>query len=362
MTNVTLSGWRAPVWGFLAWWGAELAGLLPAALRRLPQGTDRILIALDEPDVVVSLASGRSHAVLGRVGLDPASAERLHSFLAEHEAARELPVYVRLPASAALSATIELPLVAETNLGEVIAFELDRHTPFRAEEVYFSHRLLERRPEAQRLVIELRLVPRPVVESALAAVAALGLRADRVEVARGPSEDADADLLLAELSKGRWGRVRLANRVLALAAVALLCAIVAVPLITTHIQAAALSREFSAARAGMATMSRLQGEIAGLRRDDDFLVQLKRQRPPLSQVLDETTRVLPDNTWLSEFQVEGREVRLSGCTAAASALIGLLERSSMFRETHFANSVTRDVAQDCERFGITARIISPRSP
>lgn len=362
MTNIALSGWREPIEGFFAWWGAELADLLPAALRRLPQRTDGILIALDEPDVVVSLASGRSREVLGRVGLTPAGADRLRSLLEGHEAARSLPVCLRLPASAALHAVVELPLAAEPNLREVIAFELDRHTPFRADEVYYSHRVSEKRPETQRLVVELRLVPRPVVERALAATAALGLEADRVEVARGSTEDGGADLLLADLGSRGWGRARLANRVLALAAVALLCAAIAVPLVAAHRRAAALTRDFSAARTHMATISRLRAEIAGLRRDEDFLVQLKRQKPPLSQVLDETTRVLPDNTWLSEFQVENREVRLTGCTASASALIGLLERSSMFRETHFSNSVTKDVAQDCERFGITARIISPRSP
>lgn len=362
MTNIALSGWREPVEGFLAWWGTELADLLPPALRRLPQETDRILVALDEDEIVVSLASGRSQEVIGRVGRDAAGAERLRSLLDGHETARDLPVCLRLPANVALSATIELPLAAETNLAEVIAFELDRHTPFRADEVYFSHRLAERRPETQRLTVELRLVPRPVVERALAAIAALGLRADRVEVARGPTEAADADLLLAELDKGGWGRTRLANRILALAAAALLCAAVAIPLVTAHRQATALTRQFAVARTRMATISHLRDEIAGLRRDDDFLVRLKRQKPPLSQVLDETTRLLPDNTWLSEFQVEGSEARLTGCTASASALIGLLERSSMFRETHFANSVTRDVARDCERFGITARIIPPGAP
>lgn len=362
MTNLALSGWRAPVGGFFAWWGAELAALLPAALRRLPQGTDRILVLLDEPDLVVSLAAGRAYRALGRVGLDPAGAERLHALFQGHEAARELPVCLRLPASAALNATIELPLAAESSLGEVIAFELDRHTPFRADEVHVSHRLIERRPEAQRLVVELRLVPRPVVERALAVTAAIGLRAERVEVARGPAEDGEADLLTAELGKGGWARTRLADRVLALSAAALLCAVVAVPLIMAHRQAAALSREFAAAHTRMAKIAQLRAEIAGLRRDDDFLVRLKQQKPPLSQVLDETTRVLPDNTWLSELQVEDRQVRLTGCTAAASALIGLLEGSSMFRETHFANSVTRDVEHDCERFGITARVIPPRSP
>src|SRR5579864_3708433 len=232
MTNIALSGWRQPVESFFAWWGTELTDLLPSALRRLPQGTDRILIALGEPDIVILLASGRSQEVIGRVSRDAAGAERLRSLLDGHEAARNLPVCLRLPANAALSATIELPLAAETNLGEVIAFELDRHTPFRADEVYFSYRLVERRPEAQRLAVELRLVPRPVVERALAAIAALGLRADRVDVARGPAEDADADLLLAELGKGGWGRTRLANRILALTAAALLCAAVAIPLIT----------------------------------------------------------------------------------------------------------------------------------
>jgi len=355
MTNVALPAWLAPVENFFAWWLSELAGLLPSQLRGLPRETERVIIALDEPNVIVSLATRRSRAVLGRVAMGPEGANQLRALFDEHQTARGLPISLRLPQRAALTVAIELPLVAEANLAEVVGFELDRHTPFRADQVYYRHRLIERRPEAQRLVAEVTLVPRPTVERALAVASALGVSSERVEVARGDASGVDAELL-TELTGGDRRRARLIDRAFAIAAILVLCAIVAVPLVAAHRRAAVLNAEFAAAHTRMAAIFRLRQEIATLRRDSDFLVRLKRQTPPLSQLLDETTHILPDNTWLSEFQVAGGKAELAGCTASASALIGLLERSAAFHNTHFASSVTRDAARDCERFSIAADI------
>lgn len=359
MTNIALPAWLTPIGNFFGWWVSELAGLLPAALRGLPRETERVIVALDEPDATVSLATKRSRAVLGRVVLGPEGAKALLALFNQHPAARGLPVSLRLPQRAALTVTIELPLVAEANLADVVGFELDRHTPFRADQVYYRHRVIERRPEAQRLVVEVTLAPRLTVERALAAAAALGVTPERVEITKGDGMAAAAEPL-TELPGADSRRARVIDRALAVAALLLACALVAVPLVSVHRRAAMLSAEFDAARSRMAAISQLRHEIATLRRNADFLVRLKRRTPPLSQLLDETTHILPDNTWLSEFQIAGGKAELSGCTASASALIGLLERSTTFRDTHFSSSVTRDSARDCEHFSIAAEI-KPRA-
>ena len=83
-----------------------------------------------------------------------------------------------------LRKALDLPLAAEDDLDQLLRFEMDRLTPFRAEDVVFAQRVLERDPERQRMTVELQVAPRAVVEQALAMAAACKVRPTRVELAR----------------------------------------------------------------------------------------------------------------------------------------------------------------------------------
>jgi general secretion pathway protein L len=150
----------------------------------------------------------------------------------------------------------------------------------------------------------------------------------------------------------------------ALLGVALSLAIVAVaiPIATTHRHAAAMAEEFAATRKIAEGAAALRKEIEALREEQNFLLDRKRHSPTLTIVISDLTRILPDDTWLTELQVVGNEVQLSGVTASASGLVGILEQSGVVRNTAFRSPVTRDPASGRERFGIAAQLHRDRSP
>jgi len=74
------------------------------------------------------------------------------------------------------------------------------------------------------------------------------------------------------------------------------------------------------------------------------------------QILAEVTRVLPDNTWLLRFDVNGAEIRLQGQSTAASELIQLLESSPLFQEAQFRSSVVQIPRSDRERFHVSMQL------
>ncbi|HXJ79648.1 MAG TPA: PilN domain-containing protein, partial [Candidatus Methylomirabilis sp.] len=75
---------------------------------------------------------------------------------------------------------------------------------------------------------------------------------------------------------------------------------------------------------------------------------------------EELTRLLPDNTWVQQFDVKNvgkvREVQISGETASSSKLIEILEGSTLLQNAAFRGTVTRGQTQGTERFLIAAEV------
>jgi general secretion pathway protein L len=70
------------------------------------------------------------------------------------------------------------------------------------------------------------------------------------------------------------------------------------------------------------------------------------------------SRLLPDNTWLAQFDLKNtgktREVLLSGETASASKLIEILEQSRIIGNAAPRGSITKGSLPNTERFQIAA--------
>ncbi len=84
----------------------------------------------------------------------------------------------------------------------------------------------------------------------------------------------------------------------------------------------------------------------------------KKTTVPFVRIVEEMSRAIPDNTWLTEISVSGDMVRFSGFSASAAALIPLLESSPLFSAPTFMEPVVRVVNQEGERFSIAMKVES----
>ena len=87
-----------------------------------------------------------------------------------------------------------------------------------------------------------------------------------------------------------------------------------------------------------------------------YLLIWPADQPAAVTVLDELTRVLPDDSWLEQLTLRSAEVQLRGYSANASAVIALLEGSDVFENVEFRAPVTRLKTPPVERFNISAQI------
>src|SRR5262249_14434120 len=150
-------------------------------------------------------------------------------------------VVLRLSEQDVLGKTVTLPLAAERELDQVLGFEMDRETPFKPEEIYWSHRIERVDRQSERLSVRLVLLPKEKVAGLLTALGQFGIQPRRAEIADGP--DAGAYLPL----EGDGGRARhLSNRLMWSAAIgcaALGLAAIVTPFVRQQLTLASLDQQ-----------------------------------------------------------------------------------------------------------------------
>jgi general secretion pathway protein L len=344
----------------LSWWLGELVALVPAAWRaRLSTSGGPLLLAIDGDTVTISHPDGgrQAHPISPRQGKVP---DDIAPVL-QRARRGALKICLLLPAQRGLRSRMRLPLAAEENLREAIGFELDRQTPFRADDVFFTYRLADRDTDLERLVVELTVVPRIVVTEALARAANLGLTPSRVEVADASGAPASGNLLPAGLGPSRLRAAQLYPGALAMLALLLAVAVVVIPLERASRTAEGLRSQVDAARKDAEAGMRLQAEIARRGEESNFLANRKRELPSVSEMLYELTRRLPDEAWLSDLHLAGSDLQFSGSAASATSLLESLDRSPFFADAGFRAPILRDTKLDRETFQIGMRIVRDKA-
>ena len=355
-----LEAWFVEAW---RWWIDELAACVPPALRQRVAGSrGRLLLIVDARGGNLIEETGGERRTLGRIDVDAPSDREIVSRLRHAKRGERKPIVIRLDARHALRTTASLPLAAERNLAQVVGFEFERLVPFKQSEVHFAYRVTARDKAAQTIGVELTIVPHTELAKIVDVLPGLGFQATEIEVA-GPAPGALTTIAIAgenRIERGRSGR-----RInLGLGAIAILLAIacVAIPLWRESAMIARLNAQITNARGQAEASAALQKQIDAQSRDQGFLVDRKNASPTVTELLATLTRLLPDDTYLTELEVKGGQVRLVGLTSSATALLASIAKSPSFHDATFESSITHDPKTTRERFDIGAHIAKRGSP
>jgi len=238
---------------------------------------------------------------------------------------------------------------AADNLRQVLTFEIDRQTPFTADQVYFDFLVGAAPPSSETMEVELVACPKSEVDAAVERTRAWRIRPTIVDIDGGERQQ-PARINLLPRVPGRAAGTGMTRLTAVLAAVAILLGATAVylPLDRQRRTAELMQAEAAKARVMAMSAAKLRETIAELAGGTEFLAKRKRTNPGFVETLDALTRLLPDDTWLQQLRINGDEVRLTGFSAAASSLIGLIERSEQFTDARFRSSVTQDARNKAE--------------
>jgi general secretion pathway protein L len=361
--------------GFGRWWASELSAAMPNALRALfERRRARPVLAFDGGVATLWLPvekdGRREMAESVRIGLEGdadvvASAGRAALAPLASAVGAAPQVVVSLSPRASLRKTLTLPLAIEDHLRQSLAYDLDRHTPFKPDELYFDAVVVDRDPVHNTLKVELAAARRTVVDTALRQAESFGARVVRVTVdpPRGASTSA-LDLLpddrrLPSLRGARW-QVVLPAIVLAVGVFAALV----LPVWQKREQAIALVQQTEEARQHAQVSDALRTDLERRVGDYNFALERKYAFPSALQVLDDVTRILPDDTWLTQFELHTirsgkdvqRELSLRGESANAGRLVSMLEDSKVFTQSAPRSPTTKIQPGPGEIFDVSTHV------
>ncbi|GIX32847.1 MAG: type II secretion system protein L [Lysobacterales bacterium] len=345
---------RSSLPAFFRWWGGELKALLPRAWREAIARRPRAVYVIGEGNRLhLRRPDGEE---LTAVALEDPPAERRLRIVEALAALGEErpPVILAVPADRALRRRLRFPEAVEESLEQALVYEIDRQTPFRAEEVYFGVRLVDRDREARQVEVELVVVPRAIADPWLAAARESGLPVFGLDACDEEGNPLGFNLL------PRGERVRLPDRRrrlnLILAATASVLALIAMHLWLAN-REHALSRmraEVERLREEARTVAALREELERAVASARFLSERRSKQPPLILVMDELSRIIPDDTFLEQLNVSQGQAALRGLSPSAANLIGLLQQSRYLAEPSFQSAIQPDPRYGKERFDLKA--------
>ncbi|MGH1482978.1 MAG: PilN domain-containing protein [Geminicoccales bacterium] len=348
---------------FMTWWTEELAGLMPRALRRSSvAGKPCLILALENDEIaLIERTVRRGEREIGRFDTrddEDAADETLKLPLALADLGkrryRRWPLILRLPDHLGLRKQVDLPLAAKSDLAQLLHFELDRLTPFKAEDVRFAWRILETDSKAGRMQVALEMAPKSVIDGAVEIAAQGGRQVDRVELAGGHSREGPLNLLPPDRDDA--GKSGWLNRLLALTTMALLAFAIALPMQKQGAVISELDAELAVLRAEAEESLVLRQRLAQMSDEASFLSRSGHERVTMTELLAELTRLLPDRSHLQQLRISDGSIELSGLAEEPSELLAILDQSPMLASPSFSSPVIRDRQSGRSHFQISTTL------
>ncbi len=333
---------------FVAWANSIAVGLVngldrlvsPKAVRLVEQPDGSFLLKSDgageAKDATIGYADGKL------------AAERIAAML------RGSRVELQLSPSHFLFRTIELPAQAADFLEGIVRAQIDRLTPWTAANAVFGCGT-SAPLGSDRISTSIAVTTRP---SAMSYVdAALAYQPASVAITTEGEEEGAGRITVFERKAQRFLNVPQITKALVVimavsAVLALLSFAVSTFLVGYYEEqraeaAGQIARVQVAMRAGAETPDRAALQV---------LERRKHETPSATIVLEQLSRVLPDNTYVTELHITGDKMQVIGISRDTPSLIRLIEQSPNFRRATFFAPTTRQASDPGDRFHIEARL------
>ena len=334
--------------GFWIWWRDELLELLPENIRRsIASNSQCLFIQISEPELLVFSGTIERMQEIGRclIDADDPGAITFDDPVQE--------VVLLLPPNSILQTEVTLPAITEENLREVLAFEMDVLTPFLADQVYYDFSVCARSSKRETIGVQLFVAARDMVDRLLASLQKLDVFPDRISTRHDSSRMHDINLLPSVALRRRRDTTRWLNVGLAATALLLLTTVVTVPLIQKRHAIATLEPQVAAEMEDAKEGTRLRHNIETIAVGSQDLLLKKESQPMVMNIVDEMTRIIPDDTWLTRLDISRQEIQMQGQSQSAASLISLIEASPLFGSAQFRSPVTQIPRTDSERFHLS---------
>ncbi len=346
---------------FLRWWSRELSFLVPENIKRLVNEKQGFIVIRPVGDQFeLTYVHHEVSESLASVSRNQAGQEQYKTLLANDDRLSKASVVLRLTSRQVVQKELSFPSAAKENLYQVMAYELDRFTPFNAEQVYFAVQPLEGPNEPGQLRVNLLLTTREVLDDIYQEVRNMGcvpLFADYEQAANDLTQRGDYYNLLPNWLREKTTKSsQLLHFALMGTVLLLLAAALALPLWFQYQTVDMLQAKIDKIEPEAKSIKAMQLEIDSIIEKTEKLIAEKNAAPPVVAVLDALSELIKDDTWLAYAQYSDGQLQIQGESPTAATLIAALEDSDYFANARFVSPVTQDKVSGLERFQIAVNI------
>jgi general secretion pathway protein L len=260
---------------------------------------------------------------------------------------------IHLAPAQVLLRQLDFPKQAEAFLDGMIGTQIDRLTPWSADQIFFGFSAPQSAAN-DRIALTLAATPRAIVGPLVQLADSIGAATVSIQAEDASTAGTSIQLFKAGLRSAIAGGRDVA-RMLKFALLGLAAA-TAMVLVATMILDTVTDGQLQDLQSRIARQRAALRPSAAASAPGTQLARRKQTTPATVIVLDTLSRILPDGTYVTDMQVEADHLQISGLTQDAPALIRLIEQSPQFSRATFFAPTTRAANESGERFHIEARI------
>jgi general secretion pathway protein L len=249
---------------------------------------------------------------------------------------------------------LELPARATEFLEGIVRQQIDRLTPWTAAEAVFGCTAPVTAGNG-KIVTTIAASTRAATEPYVAGLAALRPASMSI-LTRAGEQTSDLIKVFEQQARGLLDRQRLSRLLrltLAGATAAAVLAFVTDTLVGNYLDSrqTEINNELTARRIAL-RLDRNGMDLSPVA----ALARRKHETQASVIVIEELSRILPDNTYVTELHIDGNTLQVAGVTSDAPSLIRLMEQSQHFSRATFFAPTTRAPSDPGDRFHIEAKL------
>ena len=345
---------------FFLWWGRELSFWIPERLKQvLSDKTGYVFLHItSEKMKFSSLIDGQKKNIVELVFNEQGLAQA-QKMLEDNEDVKKAHLILRLSSEQALKKIFYLPAAAKQNIKQVVAFEIDRYTPFNSDQVYFALKPLGKEENGQIKVL-LVLTPREILDTIYLQLNSAEIYpdvVDFVEEANNFSEDLEIYNLLPEWERPVKNKIeQTLTWSFSFILFILTIAVFVFPVWHQAQNVNSLKQQIKLLKKDAEFVQSQQLEIDQIVDETDQLNEVKENTPALLEIINTLSHSIKNDTWMTHLKFKRGRLQLQGQSPTAEGLIGVLEASPLFSNVRFVSPLTKDKRTGFERFQISINV------
>lgn len=342
---------------FLRWWTSELSYLVPEKIKHfINDRQGYIIVSFSADNLSLDFYHQGQYEHLAIIERGANGLSDYQALFVSDERLAKARCLLRLNANQAIQTQLSLPAAVKGNLLQVVGYELDKYSPFKAEQVYFSVRQL---PESEpgQIHVQVIITPKEHLDSLYEEAIALGMSpliADCAVVPNNLDDNSHRYNLLPDKLRPKTSKIpTLIYSGLATTLLLLLMGVLILPVWMENETVTLLAERVKSIEKDAKKIKSMQAEVTAFRDQTQKLIDHKTSLPPMIVMLNELSSLIKDDTWIAYAQYADGHLQIQGESPSASELISVLEESAIFANARFVSPVTQDNVSKFERFQIT---------